>query len=123
MIYCVIIGDVLLVYQANPVCFLIGILAFSVQQLLYTSLFGAGYDRMAPFGILVAIVSLILYLLPKIKTFLALLAAFYCCLIGCMLWRAIVRFQVHGDLIGMVCWVQISDSLLAVNKFHYMLTN
>ena len=112
-------------YQANPVCFLIGILAFSVQQLLYTSLFGAGYDRVAPFGILVAIVSLILYLylLPKIKTFLALPAAFYCCLIGCMLWRALVRFQVHGDLIGVLGAVvyYISDSLLAVNKFRHQI--
>ena len=83
----------------------------------------AGYDRVAPFGILVAIVSLILYLylLPKIKTFLALPAAFYCCLIGCMLWRALVRFQVHGDLIGVLGAVvyYISDSLLAVNKFRH----
>ncbi|XP_065910778.1 lysoplasmalogenase TMEM86A-like [Dysidea avara] len=119
------IGDVLLVYQANTVCFLTGILAFSVQQMLYTSLFGAGYDRLTPFGILVGIITLIiyLYLLPKMKEFLVLPAAVYCCLIGCMLWRALVRFQVKGDVIGVTGAVvfYISDSLLAVNKFRHQL--
>jgi len=119
------IGDALLVYQANPVCFLTGILAFSVQQLLYISLFGAGCDRVAPYGIFVGVASLFIYLclLPKMKVFLVLPAAFYCCVTGCMLWRALVRFQVQGDLIGVLGAVifYISDTLLAVNKFHHQI--
>ena len=85
---------------------------------------------MTDFGIMVGIVSLVmfLYLLPKMKAFLVLLAAVYCCLIGCMLWRALVRFQVHGDSISVTGGVMfyISDTLLAMKNFvaeYSVLTN
>lgn len=116
-----LLGDWLLVYQNNSICFVLGIVTFGVQQILYTILFGFAIDGLFPIGLIVAIVSILiyLYLLPKMKQFLVLPSAVYCILIGCMLWRALVRFHRYGGLLnasGAVMFY-LSDSLLAINKF------
>ena len=114
-------GDCLLVYQSNSICFILGIVTFGVQQVLYTTLFGFALDGLFPIGLIVGIVSIMiyLYLLPKMKQFLIMPSAIYCILIGCMLWRALVRFDRYGGLLnaGGAVLFYLSDSLLAVNKF------
>ena len=114
-------GDCLLVYQSNSFCFILGIVTFGVQQVLYTMLFGFAFDGIFPIGLTVGIVTLMiyLYLLPKMRQFLILPSAIYCILIGCMLWRALVRFNRYGGLLnaGGAVMFYLSDSLLAVNKF------
>jgi len=116
-----LIGDWLLVYQINPTCFVLAIIAFGVQQSLYIALFGFAIDGIFPIGMIVAIVSIMIYfyLLPKMKQFLVLPSAVYCVLIGCMLWRSLVRFHKYGGLMSATGAVMFytSDSLLAVNKF------
>lgn len=117
------IGDWLLVYQNNSICFVLGIVTFGVQQILYTKMFGFAVDGIFPIGLSVAIISILiyLYLLPKMKQFLLLPSAVYCILIGCMLWRALVRFNRYGGLLntsGAVMFY-LSDSLLAINKFRH----
>ena len=114
-------GDCLLVYQSNSICFILGIVTFGVQQVLYTTMFGFALDGLFPVGLVVGVVSVMiyLYLLPKMKRFLILPSAIYCILIGCMLWRALVRFNRYGGLLNAagVVLFYLSDSLLAVNKF------
>lgn len=115
------LGDWSLVYQSKPVCFILGIVAFGVQQALYTAMFGFAIDGIFPIGLVVTTVTIMIYfyLVPKMKKFLILPSAIYCILIGCMLWRALVRFNRYGGLpnaIGAVMFY-LSDSLLAVNKF------
>ena len=118
-----LLGDSLLVYQNNPICFILGIVAFGIQQVLYTSLFGFAVDGIFPIGLMVGIISILIYfyLLPKLEQFLIVPAAVYCILIGCMLWRALVRFQRYGGLMSATGAVMfyLSDSLLAINKFRH----
>lgn len=116
-----LLGDWLLVYQSNSICFILGIVAFGAQQILYTTLFGFYNDGVFPIGLIVAIISMLIYcyLLPKMKRFLIIPTAIYCILIGCMLWRALVRFSKYGGLLNTTGAVlfYLSDSLLAINKF------
>ena len=118
-----LLGDWLLVYQNSSTYFILGIVAFGIQQILYTILFGFFVDGLFPIGLVVAIISILIYfyLLPKMKQLLILPAAVYCILIGCMLWRALVRFNKYGGLMnasGAVIFY-VSDSLLAINKFRH----
>lgn len=118
-----LLGDWLLVYQNSPIYFILGIVTFGVQQILYTSLFGFSVDGIFPIGLIVAVVSIMIYfyLLPKMKRFLILPSAVYCILIGCMLWRALVRFNKYGGSLNAAGAVlfYVSDSLLAINKFRH----
>ena len=117
------LGDWLLVNQNSSLYFILGITAFGVQQILYTILFEFSIDGILPIGLIVAVISALiyLYLLPKMKQLLILPSAVYCILIGCMLWRALVRFNKYGGLMNaagaMIFY--ISDCLLAINKFRY----
>lgn len=117
------LGDWLLVYQSNSICFVLGIIAFGVQQVLYTILFGFAIDGIFPIGLIVTAISfsIYLYLLPNMKQFLIVPSAVYCILIGCMLWRALVRFNRYGDVLNATGAVvfYLSDTLLAVNKFRH----
>ena len=117
-----LLGDWLLVYQSS-VYFILGIVAFGVQQILYTMLFELSIDGILPIGLIVAIVSIMIYfyLLPKMKQVLILPSAVYCILIGCMLWRALVRFNKYGGLLNVAGAIlfYVSDSLLAINKFRH----
>ena len=116
-----LLGDWLLVYQSSSIYFILGIVAFGVQQILYMMLFEFSIDGIFPIGLVVAIISIMIYfyLLPKMKHFLILPSAVYCILIGCMLWRALVRFNKYGGLLNATGAVlfYVSDSLLAINKF------
>lgn len=118
-----LLGDWLLVYQNSSIYFVLGIVTFGVQQILYTILFGFSVDGIFPIGLIVAIVSIIIYfyLLPNMKHFLILPSAVYCILIGCMLWRALVRFSKYGGSLNAAGAVlfYVSDSLLAINKFRH----
>ena len=120
------VGDAVLIWQGNDIAFfLVGMLFFSLAQLVYLSAFGfqtvAVKELLICFCLWTACLAIILPCLPSVLT--APIVA-YSVLLGVVFWRALARFTLQGDIpwrkiyaaMG-ACLFFVSDLILAMNKF------
>ena len=124
-----LMGDVLLIWQAETIYFVAGMLCFVGTQICYILAFG-----FAPFGTkelipccigYVAAMSIIYPCLPTVH-YLSFIVPVYGILLMIMGWRSLACFKLNGDIpwrkilcaVGAVLFV-VSDSCIAINKFCY----
>lgn len=123
-----IVGDILLVWQMNPLYFMLGMLSFTCTQICYILAFG-----FSPFGLkefipsLVGLVASMSIIYPCVSAGpMAYLVPVYGTLVSVMGWRSLACFNLNGEIpwkkifsaVGAFLFV-ISDSFIAVNKFCY----
>ena len=122
------IGDAYLVF---PEFFLFGVVAFSIAQAIYVSLFGGGLELFfaaesneVMSGLAIASVTTlaVICILPKLKRVMVIPCMVYACLISLMLWSAVVQLQKKPsdeNVVGAVgaCMFFTSDLLLTVNRW------
>ena len=122
------IGDA---YLVLPSYFLYGIVAFTIAQTIYISLFGGhlamvfevnSAEIMSGLAITFITTVVFLYILPKLKHILVLPVTVYCALISLMLWSAIVQLQRRATDLTFAGAVgaglfYTSDVLLALNRW------
>ena len=119
------IGDALLIWQGNPLFFLLGMAFFGCAQIAYTIAFG-----FSPFGMkelafsLLVLLVILSVLLPCLSGLLYYAITGYSMLLALMSWRALARFNLKGEIpwrkIYAACGAALfvaSDSMIAVNKF------
>ncbi|XP_064635330.1 lysoplasmalogenase TMEM86A-like [Lineus longissimus] len=121
------IGDIGMAYKDHGY-FLPAIGMFAMAQVMYATAFGfrpfRPYHGLVVFGIGLTLLSCIL---PNIAYGpLPVFGVIYCLLICLMLWRAVARVQLFDDLwtwtklcscVGAILFI-ISDSVIAIDKFH-----
>ena len=120
------VGDALLVWQQRDMAFfLVGMLSFSCAQVAYMSAFG-----FHPFGLKELLMTAAItvptqaVVLACVPTVLLLPVFIYVQLLCIVLWRALARFNLRGEIpwrkiyaaVGMLLFTA-SDFLLGVNKF------
>ena len=125
-------GDIILMIPGNnPLFFISGLVSFLIAHLCYTKLFTtlSPLDKhflkknlIGTIGIIIFLISLLLYLVPKIDATLKIPVTVYAIIICTMLISAInLKEKIEKKpqqliLVGAILFV-ISDSILALNKF------
>jgi len=125
-------GDIILMIPGNnPLFFISGLVSFLIAHLCYTKLFTtlSPLDKhflkknlIGTIGIIIFLMSLLLYLVPKIDATLKIPVTVYAIIICTMLISAInLKEKIEKKpqqliLVGAILFV-ISDSILALNKF------
>lgn len=126
-LYLSALGDFFLVFGDKPAFFVLGLLSFLGAHLLYCGAFANRAKRLSPLAGLLAYgfgLSMFLYLQPGLGG-MTLPVLAYVLVISTMLWRALAATGANGpstteELAGAVgaVFFTLSDSLLALNKFH-----
>lgn len=125
-------GDIILMIpENNPLFFISGLVSFLIAHLCYTKLFTSlsplnknflKKNLIGTIGIIIFLISLLLYLVPKIDATLKIPVTVYAIIICTMLISAInLKEKIEKKpqqliLVGAILFV-ISDSILALNKF------
>jgi uncharacterized membrane protein YhhN len=125
-------GDIILMIPGNnPLFFISGLVSFLIAHLCYTKLFTSlsplnknflKKNLIGTIGIIIFLISLLLYLFPKIDATLKIPVTVYAIIICTMLISAfnlkekIEKKPQQLILVGAILFV-ISDSILALNKF------
>ncbi|XP_077983213.1 lysoplasmalogenase TMEM86A-like [Glandiceps talaboti] len=120
------VGDYFMVYKET--CFIQGVAAFAVAQVIYAVTFG--FTPMKPFSLVFCILSasaMYFYLYPGLRGIFITLIALYNILIYYMVWRALSRCRFfEGDwtwgqllcALGSISFI-ISDFVIGVDKFRH----
>ena len=120
------VGDAVLIWQGNDMnVFLLGMVFFSLAQVVYLSAFGfqsVGVKELLLCCSLYA--ASIAILLPYLPSMMKVPVIVYSVLVAAVLWRALARFTLRGDIPWRKIYAAtgagffaLSDFILALNKF------